>query len=359
LKLRPDDILWAAMRLDGGQYERLWTALLAAFDYDALERLFRFRLNKVLGHYVSRDRGDQAAFFRLIEVAEREDWLFALVLAARDSRPSNADLAVLAQEIGASSLRTDHESLERIVRRQNVFADVLEWRSRLAELEPRVCRIERRVGGKPEALGTGFLVGKNVLLTNHHVVRDVIAKTVAPEDIICRFDYRKARTGETSPGVELALADDWLVDSCPHGPGAEDLDYALLRLRGAPADAPIGERAEPGAAKRGFIPIPAEAHTFSEHDPLFILQHPAGEPLKLAIDTDAIVGVIDGGRRVRYTTNTEPGSSGSPCFDQSWNLVALHNRGDMSPSPKFNEGIPISRIHALLTKRGFADLLGG
>ena len=32
--------------------------------------------------------------------------------------------------------------------------------------------------------------------------------------------------------------------------------------------------------------------------------------------------------RVRYRTNTEEGSSGAPCFDKDWELVALHHSGD-------------------------------
>jgi hypothetical protein len=61
---------------------------------------------------------------------------------------------------------------------------------------------------------------------------------------------------------------------------------------------------------------------------------------------------------VRYRTNTEGGSSGSPVFDQNWQLVALHHAGDPSWVAKYNEGIPISLILAQLKARGVDGALG-
>ena len=74
--------------------------------------------------------------------------------------------------------------------------------------------------------------------------------------------------------------------------------------------------------------------------------------MKLALDTDAITGVQGEGRRVRYSTNTEKGSSGSPCFHQNWNLVALHHSGDEAWVPTWNEGIPIDLVIAHAESQG-------
>jgi V8-like Glu-specific endopeptidase len=74
------------------------------------------------------------------------------------------------------------------------------------------------------------------------------------------------------------------------------------------------------------------------------------------------VGVNHTGTRVRYRTNTEAGSSGSPCFDINWNLIALHHLGDPNydqlHKPEYNQGIPISAIVQLLEHRGIRDQLG-
>jgi hypothetical protein len=81
---------------------------------------------------------------------------------------------------------------------------------------------------------------------------------------------------------------------------------------------------------------------FQSGEPLFIVQHPDGGPLKFAFDR---VKVSDD-YRVSYLTNTGDGSSGAPCFNLIWDLVALH-RGVVHPAidPQApNMGIPFSRI---------------
>lgn len=115
-----------------------------------------------------------------------------------------------------------------------------------------------------------------------------------------------------------------------------------------PSDSPL----------RGWIQVTNEEYAFLPHSPLIIMQHPKGEPLKLALDTDAIISVNANSTRVTYKTNTEPGSSGSPCFNLNWDLVALHHSGDASFKPEYNEGIPLSAILALLKQRGLRDIIG-
>jgi hypothetical protein len=107
--------------------------------------------------------------------------------------------------------------------------------------------------------------------------------------------------------------------------------------------------------------VPAPVPVLAAHDALFIVQHPKGDPLQLALDTDAVIGMNANSTRVQYGTNTLPGSSGSPCFDRDWNLVALHHSGDPDFDPahkaEYNEGIPFSAIRALLAQRGLEDQL--
>ena len=67
--------------------------------------------------------------------------------------------------------------------------------------------------------------------------------------------------------------------------------------------------------------------------------------MKLALDTQAVIGLNANGTRVRYRTNTDPGSSGSPVFTMDWDLVALHHLGDPDwHNPGFNQGVPIELI---------------
>ena len=106
--------------------------------------------------------------------------------------------------------------------------------------------------------------------------------------------------------------------------------------------------------------VPTAAPALYPRMPLQILLHPRAAPLKLAVDTDAVTRVNANGTRVRYATNTEAGSSGSPCFDMDFLLVALHHYGDPQyHQPKYNQGIPIGKIRDRLTRVGRAAALGG
>ena len=80
--------------------------------------------------------------------------------------------------------------------------------------------------------------------------------------------------------------------------------------------------------------------------------------MKLALETAGMIGLNGNGSRVRYTTNTEPGSSGSPCFDQNWDLIALHHSGDPNWDPSWNEGIPIKLIEEQIKNNDLAGHLG-
>jgi hypothetical protein len=124
--------------------------------------------------------------------------------------------------------------------------------------------------------------------------------------------------------------------------------------------APLGGPGLPSPAPpRGFVDTPGAAHDFVAKPAMFILQHPDGEPLKLALDTQSVIAVNPNGARVRYRTNTEPGSSGSPCFDADWNLIALHHLGDRNwQNPQFNQGIPFKAIVAHLEASGKGGALG-
>src|SRR5262249_24116586 len=163
-------------------------------------------------------------------------------------------------------------------------------------------------------------------MTNHHVVEDVLKGQNPAGNVVCRFDYRRLADGQTlNPGTTFRLhASDWRVDDSPYSEDeADKLDYALLRLDSNPGERP-GHLQEPSGQPRGWFTVPTGPVSLQPGDPLHIVQHPEARPLELALDTEAIIGVNGNGTRVRYRTNTERGSSGSPCCDANWDLVALH-----------------------------------
>ena len=100
--------------------------------------------------------------------------------------------------------------LEKIIRQNNSFLDVVVWLDRLNAIVKQVCRVET-----PEGYGTGFLVGPDVLLTNYHVVESVILGKDAPDKVRLCFDYAVPAQSDLPAkcGVTLDLHQpNWLID---------------------------------------------------------------------------------------------------------------------------------------------------
>ncbi len=269
-------------------------------------------------------------------------------------------VADLAGRLGAGQplpLPDDAAGLERIVRDHLAFVDAGPWLDRMRAATQRTCRIE--IEG---SLGTGFLVGPDLVLTNYHVVEECVTGKTGWDRVSFRFGHRldSGVSGASREVIVGAAQQDPLLDASPYcaadlqgwgSPGEEELDYAFVRLERA-----LGNEPEPGSSEqRGWFKLEESPPPPAKGQPLFILQHPGGAPLKLALDTDGVIGLNATGSRLLYHTNTEPGSSGSPCFDCHGRLVALHHLGDpasrLGRPAQYNQGVPITRIRDLRAKR--------
>ena len=101
-----------------------------------------------------------------------------------------------------------------------------------------------------------------------------------------------------------------------------------------------------------FLPIPLlrSPATVTRHERVNIIQHPSGRPKEVALHDNHVTRIKD--KVLHYRTDTEPGSSGSPVFNNEWDLVALHHAGFREGGGKvINEGIRIAAIVAHLLRR--------
>ena len=176
--------------------------------------------------------------------------------------------------------------------------------------------------------------GSDTLITNYHVMEAVIlgeqgsatsqGESAKSGNVVLRFDYKRLADGTTLNPVRST--------SFPHEGGcltaapSPNLDYALLRVSGAPGTDRLVDNWVLPRARSSSTPV--TTYKFQPDTPLSIVQHPQGDPLQMALDMNAIIGVNADNTRVTYRTNTLPGSSGSPCFNSKWELVALHHAGD-------------------------------
>ena len=356
--------------------EETCKAFLDGYNKNSLKQMLKFRLDKDLEDIVA-DGPLKNMVFDLFSIADEEGWDADLVREAYRANPGNETMLRVYEKFGMSpkislvqggtviagvDTTPSSAGLQKIIREENPTLDISAWRTRLTELESRVCRID--IDGKPK--GTGFLVGPEVVLTNYHVVEDIVNGKKNSASVSCLFDYKVLTNNRLNAGsrVQLAAGQGVLV-SAPYSaaekaakpdsmlPTEDELDFALLRLDRAFAN-------EPENAPRGHEVIPGAPAEFKEGQGIIIAQHPAGAPMKLAIDTQSVIGVNANGTRVRYKTSTEGGSSGSPVYDMLWNLSALHHYGDPSwNNPTYNQGVvPLHLIRAKIDGAGFADLLG-
>jgi hypothetical protein len=358
------------------QFGDLIEALLDAFpDPLEMQEMMKVRLGRSM-FAIANTRVYRSDIFKVIEKAEAQGWTMDLILGARAANPGNAKLLAFAAQFAlASATRDQARSLELVVKPHNKMWNVNKFLAQLGVLETQVCRVE--VGGK--FYGTGFLVGPGVVLTNYHVIAPVLKKLVQPENVILRFDYQQPANAaddtdvegnsEETIGTEYHLASpDWLLasrefskaDTSPASanlqPHPTELDYALLAVDGSPGKEYVGRQAGAYDNPRGWIKFTQAELPFNADDPMLILQHPRGTYLKLAIETSPSLAYDTNHTRLRYTTNTEPGSSGSPCFTADWELIALHHAGDPEYSdlhkPEYNQGIPIWLVYADLLEQG-------
>jgi endonuclease G, mitochondrial len=166
-------------------------------------------------------------------------------------------------------------------------------------------------GGEPDwGLGTGWMIGPRLLITNHHVVNartpreppasdaDFAAQAQATQ---AEFDYvRSAATLTTVPALECAASD-------------RELDYAVLRLGDAASDrAPLRLRTNPLTTPPGS----------ALRERVNVLQHPNGDPMRLGFRNNFVV--TGSATRLSYLTDTRGGSSGSPICDDAWFVAGLH-----------------------------------
>lgn len=187
-----------------------------------------------------------------------------------------------------------------------------------------VCRIE--IGGGQK--GTGVLVGRDLVLTNYHVMggnlgapRGALEENV-PATVLRFGAFTNAQTpAETGQTVKLH-SDKAIVDADPK------FDFVLMRT---------GHEIDSAADVRPFSdlgPMPMQ------EDALYMLQHPKGGPMKLALSSNGVTWVDAPAGVIQYLTKADFGSSGSPCFNADWKLIALHHAG----SKNKGEGILMESI---------------
>jgi endonuclease G, mitochondrial len=200
----------------------------------------------------------------------------------------------------------------------------------------------------PAALGrgTGVLVAPDVLMTNHHVLPDADKARVS----LVEFGYELDVLGNELQADVWGLDPDAFFVTSPFA----DLDTTLVRV--APKD---GRAA---GEVHGQVQLKRDPAKVAAGEPVCVIQHPDGRRKEVVLFEAEVTELFQEGF-LHYTADTLEGSSGSPVFSVTWDLVALHHRGviekddhgrHVSQDGRYvylaNEGVRISAIAAWLDR---------
>jgi endonuclease G len=304
----------------------------------------------------------------------------------KESRCELSDLPILEAQIGVSNFLPAHfleegAVVQRAVARVTLIQDHLTLDA-------------------GDGWATGFMVSPTLFLTNHHVIPD---KAFANK-IEMQFNYQLDYSGAAQTVDAFMPAP---ADPAFHTNSA--LDYTLIRMKpkrrfwypmatnaatmAAPeietmegnGEATIGGTAQLLAGTRTFqragmadlainpfwwrylvragdvwsyLPL-RDGFGLAIDEHLNIVQHPRGRRKEVALQENMITNIYT--NHLRYTTDTEPGSSGSPVLNNGWDVIALHHAaGEKDAADNWikNQGIRIDKIVADL-RTHFGGISGG
>ena len=230
------------------------------------------------------------------------------------------------RRVAEPSLLMDTLGLERVLGKSDFLGtDFLEMALAVSRF---VGRINIRSGpGRTVGFGTGFMVSPRLLMTNNHVLqtgRDALYSEV-------EFDYQYDRYDHLLPVVVYGLEPESFFIA------SKELDFTLVAVRELSADGKDLKR-------YGWSPlIEAQGKTLLG-DSLNIVQHPKGEAKQIVLRSNQLVDLF--ADFAHYVTDTEPGSSGSPVYNDEWEVVALHHSG----VPKMQDGNYIAKDGSIWRK---------
>ena len=198
---------------------------------------------------------------------------------------------------------------------------------RLEECCNAVCRIV-----SPDNLGTGFVIGNRLLMTNHHILQseEICQKSMA------EFFYS---SGKERVRVEFAPSTFFVTSKSPDTAGIapltkDELDFTIVALKPHPK------------LENVF------AHPISLNDreavqtgkDFHLIHHPSGKSQEVLVAMDPKNRILKvKNLSLIHEAPTDPGSSGSPLISTAMRIMALHRQA-LGVNPEQKAAVKIESI---------------
>ncbi|HEX3081372.1 MAG TPA: DNA/RNA non-specific endonuclease, partial [Puia sp.] len=175
---------------------------------------------------------------------------------------------------------------------------------------------------------TGFLVSPDLILTNHHVFqgKDLF------KDALIDFDYAYDAGGQEMTKIVFQISPEKFFYTY------QDLDFTLVGIE------PKDQTGTHTINERGYLILNPNTGKAGVGDAATIIQYPDGNYQQVGLRENQILDLSDPNNMI-YQTDTSPGTSGSPVFNDQWQVIALHSAGvakkDAAGNYVDNSGKPI------------------
>ncbi len=152
--------------------------------------------------------------------------------------------------------------------------------------------------------GTGFMISPRLFITNNHVLPNRADAHYSHVEMNYQLDDKGNLQNPVSFNFDVSSFFYTKVE----------LDMTVVAIKGNTETEGIG-----------WNRLIEEEGKVMVGEYMNIIQHPDGRPKELSFRSNRLMDVLP--YFLHYETDTEPGSSGAPVYNDQWEIVALHHSG--------------------------------
>lgn len=227
---------------------------------------------------------------------------------------ADVNLEKRKEMISAKGLEPAEFAYERAIgKNDSLYSNFTE----LIELTKRkIGRIVIKSGSKTTGYATGFMVSPELLLTNWHVFKN----DSDAEESEVQFFYEYDVHGHPMQPVIFNLDNTKFYNN-------EELDYCFVAVK------PVDISGKISLSSIGYLYLDRSLGKIGDEnvEKLNIIHHPQGDYKQISIRENTFVGIE--ATKIFYETDTAQGSSGSPVFNDQWQVVGLHHKSIAKMTP--------------------------